>query len=364
MFEWSVFEQIIAGLAVIAIGFIAAQYWRHRRLYLVSRFYPRSTLSVSGKAIAVTVLNRGHRPETNIRLELDPSRRYSLLAVSTESLTLNENVLQITTLPPRDEVGAVIEVDGGDFDKSQIVRFTSTDASGKVFDKLEAVPQPPGVTPAAIVVLFTFFGLTGYFSHDIGDMQGHSRGYLEGLKESTEGISSYKSPYELTDVQKKNIADLQSKGWRKIDDYARSELAQYYESDEFPVSITAVRRVGDFVVLRVDTQNKGNDWLTVSSTLDTVAKPQPESCDAQIVKEYIDDTIIPARSKASDMLVAYAPLSQRLDEQVVRVSAVISYKEATIYQAHRFVDISAAPVEPSKPIECTAVPNKDFKSDK
>jgi hypothetical protein len=339
--QWSLLEQIIAGLLVAAVGFVAARYWAQRRLYVVTRYYRRSELSAKGKAVSFTILNRGHRAENNVRLELDPALQYALLAASTDAIALRANVLEIDALPARDDISAVLQVDGGDFDNDNVVRFNSTEALGRVFKKLEDAPPPPGVAPALTFFILALMGGIAYMAYQTG----HDEGELHPIFNPT-------AAFELSKEQQDAVAALKTLGWLNTDEFVRSEMEATYGKGEFPVSVTAFRRVGDFVLLRVDIQNRGDDWLTVTASATSTQSPVRGSCATALVNDYFHDKIVPARSRVGTEMIAYVPTSARLDEQVIRFSTTLGYREKTIFNLYRYIDVSEVPADTQQRAEC------------
>jgi hypothetical protein len=347
--EWSIVEQILAPLVGAGLLFAFTQYFRHRRLCLVTNYYPRSELSATGKAVAFTILNRGHRSEKTIQIELDPARSYTLLAATTEAISLNSNILRIDHMHARDDVSVIVEVDGGDFDNNRIVRFGSSETAGKVFNKLNDVPLTPGVVPGAVMLGLLMLGGPGFLIGNIICEQ-------ECTKYKIETIQSFKSPFELSKEQEERVNALEKIGWSNTDDFVRSELDQFYPIGEYPVTVSDVRRAGEFVGLRIEISNKGSDWLSITAEANTTKPPPQGSCEAQVVDDYINDLIVPAHSKAAHNMIVYMPETENFDDQIVRLNVHLSYGADFITNQHRFVDLSGAPdlKSESEPKSCNA----------
>jgi hypothetical protein len=337
MSQWSLFQSIIAGLLVAIVAWVAARYWSHRRLYLVTRYYSQSALSDTGKAVSFTVLNRGQRAEQNVSIELDPAREYALLAASTQALQLVRNVLSIEALPAREDVSAIVQVDGGDFDNDNILRFSSTEALGRVFKKLEEAPPSPGVAPFIIGLIFVALGAIASIAYQIGSDDGELR-----------AISSQKAPLgasTLSDEQKVAATALKTDGWLESDKFVTSNMAGNYPAGKFPVTARAVRRIGNFVLVLVDIENRGDDWLTVTASATSTQRPARGSCEATVTDDFFHDKIVPAKTKASAQMIAYVPTSSKVDEQVIRFSVSLGYKQQSVYEIYRYIDVSSVSSE-------------------
>jgi hypothetical protein len=314
-----------AAAAVWGLGY----YILVRRLYAVTRPYIRSALSDTGRAISLTVLNRGHRAETDIKLELDPARVYTLLAISSDDISQVGSDVQVSRLPPRSTVEAIVLVEGGDFGKDKILRLTSKDAGGKAFDKLEDVPQPPGAIPLVLSILLLLTGGFAYFAYQIGS------------ENST--MSPSTSPFEPTAEQKAGADALRAGGWSNVDEFVKAPMSKAYGTGQLPVAITPLVRVDDFVSLKIAMRNNLDGWLTVTVKLTTPTQIDRTDCRRQVIDEYLGDSIVLPHSDKSADLVVYVPRNARAEAQKVLASVTLTDARSRVYNINRYIDVSQVP---------------------
>ncbi len=247
----SAFQQILIGVAGGGVVALLSWYLLLRRLNVVARYYPHSQLGDDELAVIFTVLNRGHRNESDIAIELDPKRQYALVAHSSAGITLDGCILRVERLPGADDVGAILLVGGGDFNDSNVLRISSAQTKGRVFPKLESVPQPPGYAAMAVVTIFGFLGLAGWILISI-------------LQEADSKVL----PDVLRTAESRRSEVLRHEGWKDILSFSDSTLADSYALNEYPISVRFVRREGDFVVVEVSGTNRSNSpfEFTVSAS--------------------------------------------------------------------------------------------------
>lgn len=113
--------KIVAALAAAAIVWLLGTYIWQRRLCAVAKYFPCSELSPTGITLLLTLLNRGHKPEAEIAVELDPRRKYHLLSRSADGIRLDGSTLRLDRLAHQHDAGAIILVENGDFTNSSIV---------------------------------------------------------------------------------------------------------------------------------------------------------------------------------------------------------------------------------------------------
>jgi hypothetical protein len=317
--EW--IQKILVAASGSAILALLTIYLSQRRLCAVARYFPYSELAQRGVTVAFTVLNRGHRTEANIRLQLNPTLQYFLLARSTADIKLvGGNILTIDRLPKWHDEAAIVSVEGGDFTNKSVLNFSSTDAKGRMYDGLDKVPALPGAVAIGLLVAVALFGFVGYMGYNIA---------LDYLKTEARaevaahlGDASAKSDPKLEAKQKA----LDNLGWQPTAEFVASDLGAAYDLGEFPVAIQYRFRRGDLVVFKVDLWNKTDSWLTVSVSVGE-ALPSVQAAESH-AKSRLGDTLLPANSRRAIELSAYLP---RNEAQALPVQVFLTDSKGKLY---------------------------------
>jgi hypothetical protein len=250
-----------------------------RQLYLVMpRLYHHSPLSDNGKMVELIVFNKGRKSEEDIRIELDPSLRYTLIAATNKDISLMDGIFIINRVAPLSEASVIFVAEGGNFGEENIAQFSSKDTRGRIRKRLDEVPPNWGnallwiFIPLAVIVCL-FYGIDTYQKFD----------------------------------RTKKIESLQSvavQGWNGLEWYATSKLRQSYSTNEFPITFLRQVRKREIVSLEFRIVNKSAAWLSVDARVSYPEKVNdPESFDDRLL---YDIRIEPAGAK-NITLKAYAP---------------------------------------------------------
>jgi hypothetical protein len=281
-------QKILVTLAAGALLALASLYFRHRRLCVVTRYFPYARLGQDDIAVEFLVLNRGHRTEEEITIELDPKRRYDLVAHSSNVVTLEGTSLLVGRLPRAEDVSAILLVSGGDFTNANILQVRSKEAKGKVFPGLEKTPQPPGHLLAAFLGLLFFISIFEFMAILILQ-QAHPGALPDLLK----GEAARRARF------------VAAAGWTDASTYVRSTIAKCYALNEVPVSVRFLRKEGQMAVIEIAVTNHCAESLALQVSLEG-ATPTPAAL-ANSAREFISDTEIKPSSASDDLLRFYAP---------------------------------------------------------
>lgn len=304
----------IIGAAILAL---VSAFWFRRRLCGVARYFTYSKLSDSGKTVEITILNRGVRPEEDIELQLDPARRYTLLASSDPNLTIDDNLLKVKRIPEGNNVEAILLVEQGDFGNANIIALISKEAKGKIVNKLEEAPLSPTAVPIVIIILLIFFAAPIYVGYYAITSGGHPELLLDGIS----GNTAHRAHA------------LEESGWQNATRFADSLLGQQYGLGEFPVIIKYEGRKADLVKYEITLDNKTSEWLTVYVKLSTTA--QKNLCDNN-ADDILSDIVVPAKTTMRREMSAYLPAT--IQPQAVRIEVHLSTSADELYGIWRMLD--------------------------
>jgi hypothetical protein len=294
---------------------------RQRRLCVVNRYLPLSDLSSAGVTVSISILNRGHSTESEVRLELDPKLQYHLLARSTSGISLsNRSNLHVDRVPKRSDATLILLVEGGDFSDNSVLSISSKDTTGKVYPSLDKVPYPPGAAAGPFLGLLLIFGLTAYLGYEtlVSEIESDIRHKqaLEGLQ-ALGGAEKPKPDDPMLAVKKTEWGRL---GWSETSALAESTLGQLYGVTEFPVTLKLVSRKGGVARFEVEIWNKSKDWLSVTFYFGGRAPPVVINSAEQVIDTGVWDALVPADSRRTFKLGAYLSPT---DPQAVRASLSI-----------------------------------------
>ncbi len=310
--------QILIGVVSTGIVALFGYYWFHRRLYVVTKYLQYSTLSDSGKTVTITIFNRGVRSEKDIVLELDPARRYTLLASSIPELSVDNNLLTVKRLSGTDDLNAVVLVEGGDFDNDNIVSLISRETKGKIQRRSEDLPPTPAQMPVIILALLVFLAFPLYGLYYTITSGGHPELMLDMIS----GERAHRAHLLALD------------GWQGAEKFANSLLGQSYGPGEFPVKFEYVGRKGDFVRYSVTLNNTTTEWLTVSAILSSTAQDAGHVVGAD---DSLIDQIVPAKTSLVREMSVYLPASPKPRAARTRIDLVTA--NSSLYALWRMLDV-------------------------
>jgi hypothetical protein len=311
-------ERLLIGIIGSVAVSLLTLYVLQRRLCCVAKHFSYSELSTSGITIALTVLNRGHRPEKEIELQFDPKRSYSLIAASIAGIKLTDNVLSIARLPKWEDINVLLLIERGDFSDTQILHFTSEHAKGRIYSGLDKVPPPPGAAAVAflaILAMFALFALAGY-RPAVDYLKDQARIELKDEATVPNPLATGPIADPLLLAKSKALLKL---GWRSMHEFVQSPLGQNYAEGEFPVALKRGSRKGDIVTINVDLWNKTSDWLTASVSLGSTSQQVQSRLEGG--SPYTGDILISAGARKTQSLALYLPAKE---EQIIAVTTFLT----------------------------------------
>lgn len=288
-------ENIVAGLIVTILGAVIIYAFKIRQLYLViPRLFSSSLLSDTGKLVELRIFNKGSNSESNIQIFLDPIISYEIVASTDHTSKIDNSIILIPRIAPRDDYSVLLLVEGGDFTKDRVSSISSSSTKGKLIKEIGDVPPNTG---KAILLIFAFIVLI--LTPIVG---------LESYSSWKESQNKEAFKKHLTEVTK----SLDQK-WDSLDSYLNSDFEKNYKLGEFPIYLTGLHRNGNRVILNFKLINKSAARLDVNLTIQPpFLDKDPEPWKSSI---YEHKTVSPASTDEIQATV-FVPKGQSLDLQI------------------------------------------------
>ena len=242
--------QVLVAFLGAAILAVLTRYFLARRICIVMQKFPIAQLGNRDEvAVLLTVLNRGYRNEDDVRLELNPKRSYELVAHTAQGVEFKNSVLRIERLPKLEDVAAILIVGNGDFTKADVARASSKEGKGKVYERLEAVPYPPGQAAGVATVLLGLVVLLGWMVLSI-----------------LQDVAAEKLPAALKPIKQMRMEALASEGWGNVILSDQDErVLENYRVGEFPLQVRIVRREKDIVLVELLAVNRSKLEMEITA---------------------------------------------------------------------------------------------------
>lgn len=227
-----ILKVLIAVISSLVMAFLT-YIFKRRQLYVATEnLYRTSEISNKGILCEISIFNRGRQIEEDIKVSLDNSLKYELLAFNDSNMSLDKNVIKIARLHKKSKVSVLLLVENGDFGYKQILQVDSKTEKGKVIEKVEDIPQNLFDLIVAFFLLIPLIGVgawTGYIFSETKsvDIQAEEKiNLLEASKQFREN-----NTYYVSEKYKK----LEKIGWLNLIDYEESKLSKSYLGTEFPI---------------------------------------------------------------------------------------------------------------------------------
>ncbi len=338
-------QGIIATIVASAILTAVVSFLRRKQLCAVVRRFGYSD-APDNELSLLSILNRGHSSEEEVRVELDPRRTYAIAGQSIPDVSLENNVIRVPRIPSGNDIAVLLRVGGGDFSQSSVHELSSSKSKGRVYPGLDKVPQMPR-DAAGSLALFLFFvatlvGFTWFITKDTArrEMELEAlRVQTEATKKAAESIRAdlgSKPPLSdaETSLNQNRIDSLTADGWNNVDEWAKTEWAKSYGPAEFPVRIKPKTRRGKLIDLEVMIDNRTSDWweVTVSLTASFEQPPQQDSDGLRL------DVVAYPNTQLQRQLTVYLPSSAPVREAGVKIW--ISDNKGKLLLVRRSLDLS------------------------
>ena len=226
---------VISSLVVIFLTYI----FKRRQLYVATEnLYRTSEISNKGILCEISIFNRGRQIEEDIKVSLDNSLKYELLAFNDSNMSLDQNVIKISRLHKKSKVSVLLLVENGDFSFKQILQVDSKTEKGKVIQKVEEIP------PNLFDLIFAFFLLiplvgvgawAGYLYND-------TKTNVDKDSLLDKKINFIKTGEYYVSTQNSRLKKM---GWLNLIDYEASKLSKSYLGTEFPIRFYEKRVLED-----------------------------------------------------------------------------------------------------------------------
>ncbi len=241
---------ILAGL----LGWIR----RPRLIVLVSKQFSYSQISDRGHLLELSFLNRGFKTEENVEATLNHALRYELLGANSQDVAVKNNKIAIPRIGSSDEITVLILVEGGSFNKDDIVQCLSKESKGQIITKLEEVPAtgPQRVALVGLAVLIPAI-----------------------LYSITIGIDYFFKALNSTPAAEKIAEDSDSIKVREwvVPSYYRTtnpKMLDSFSSGKLLATVGKSTRKGDFVSIPVVLTNNTDQVLEVNISMNSAYSKQ------------------------------------------------------------------------------------------
>ena len=300
-----ILASIIGGLILaMAIALV-----RRRRLIVIApKLYAHTQLTDRGNIVELTILNRGIRTEEDVRVNMSSACKYSLLASNSADLRLKESTMYADRIPPNDEITAIFAAEEKGFGKEEISSVTSKETKGRIADSFDQV------WPSTKDILVGGGLLAGLFAVMMAvALVGPS------LYKSVLGEPSLSAP-----ARPELASFLEAEGWEVRDGFLTSEIAGFYEDNEFPLDVQVEREDWDFVLIHVRVHNKSDDILDVYADIASPARLKERTSK---VNSSVYNLLVFPGEQAEEDLRAYLPATHQ--HQMLRGTFQFRHERST-----------------------------------
>lgn len=297
----------LTTIAATVVAALAVSYFNKRRLFVVvPKLFPHSNLGTSARTAEVTIFNKGYRTEEDVRIEIDGSLSYELIASTQPTARIENSVIRIDRLVGGDEVTILLHVERGNFTKNQIASFSSKDCKGVAVEKVEHVPPRFGDLAQALfalAVVAAFFGFVGWTAKDFFDD--------ELLPSQELDRNEIVIPPALIDL-----------GWRNMESFVSAKFYKEFEGKGFPISIVSSNLKGQIATVKFSAKNEGVERLVIDAKLNSAAGSEI-GVHANFGEHFAHDILIlPGKSKEVTLRV---DLPRNADPQLVWLQVSMTY---------------------------------------
>lgn len=241
---------VISSLIMISLTYI----FKRRQLYVAAEnLYRNSGISNKGVLCEISIFNRGRLIEEDIRVSLDNSLKYELVAFNDSNMTLENNIIKVARLHKKSKVSVLILVENGDFSHKQILQVDSKIEKGKIIEKIEDVPPNLLDLILAFSLLLPFIGVSAWAGYIFSETKNinslnekldpKTREIVQAEQKLSEAKDNYirdKTYYVGTQYKK-----LEKIGWINLVNYEGSNLSKNYVGTEFPIRFLKKQIVDD-----------------------------------------------------------------------------------------------------------------------
>ena len=158
---------IVSSLTIIFLTYI----FKRRQLYVATEnLYRTSEISDKGTLCEISIFNRGRQTEEDIKVSLDNSLKYELVAFNDSNMSLENNLIKINRLHKMSKVSILLLVEHGDFSYKQILQVDSKTEKGKIIKNAEQVPPNVFDLLSVFFIIIPIFGLAYYLGYQKKDI--------------------------------------------------------------------------------------------------------------------------------------------------------------------------------------------------
>lgn len=235
---------VISSLIMISLTYI----FKRRQLYVAAEnLYRNSGISNKGILCEISIFNRGRLIEEDIRVSLDNSLKYELVAFNDSNMTLENNVIKVARLHKKSKVSVLVLVENGDFSYKQILQVDSKTEKGKIIEKIEGVPPNLLDLILGLFLLLPFIGGSAWAGYIYSDTKNSDTNNTATADVEQVKLSEAEHKFVQNNIYyvSKKYKNLEKMGWMNLVLYEKSQMAKSYEGTEFPIRFLAKKEVGD-----------------------------------------------------------------------------------------------------------------------
>lgn len=247
---------IVGGLlSAGALGWIK----KARLVVFVPRLFSHSNISDKGQIAEISVMNRSFKTEEAIELLLNPAMHYELIRSNNPDALLIKNKLLVPRIGSADDCSVLLQVEHGNFSKSDIVSCSSKETKASIANKFDDIPLTANQRISSLII-FAFFALFLFIvfkgtSHFFGSKLDESKIVEQKVVEQNASPETAE-PDSPPDHQ----------GWNIPKPYAETnnQLYQLFVSKKILVSVNTATVKRNTLQLDVSIENKSTVPLNLN----------------------------------------------------------------------------------------------------
>lgn len=244
---------LLGGLLLAAI---LAWIRKSRLTIVVPRLFSYSALSAKGQLAEISIFNRGFKTEELIEIDLGVKLKYEIVGSNNTDIVLTKNnKLSISRIGPGDDVTTILLVEGGSFDKNEIVNCLSKESKGHIVNSLNELP-PTGPQRIAIVCIFVVLPVITYLGLSFLRSEFNYKGNLFNVVDAFE-----------ENAERKIVVN----DWSMINAYKtlKKPLFIEFEAKKININIGTTKRKKDSIAVPITFENLSSFVITASLEMNT-----------------------------------------------------------------------------------------------
>lgn len=228
--------KILVGVVSSLIMLFLTYIFKRRQLYVVTEnLYRTSEISNKGILCEISIFNRGRLIEEDIKVSLDNSLKYELVAFNDSSMSLDNNIIKVNRLHKKSKISVLLLVENGDFSHKQILQVDSKTEKGKIIEKTENIPPNIFDLLLGFLVFIPMFLIAIYLGYKYKEIEiiDNKIDLVEYQTRQIEKITDFQENHTYYVPEKYEA--LKKIGWVNLVMYENSLLSKNYFGSDFPI---------------------------------------------------------------------------------------------------------------------------------